>query len=336
MIPPKASAVVGTAITLSLVVPLSVLAAPSATHGQPADKVQRLGVLSGGSARTPALEAFRQGLRELGWVEGQNLVIEYRFAEGHLDRLPALAAELVRLKVDVIAAGPTPPAVAAKDATGTIPIVMLGAATPVELGLVASLARPGGNVTGSSWSVDLAIIGKGLELLKETVPKLGLVAVLSNPTHPTHVASIENVKLAAQSVGVRLQFLEVRAPNEFENAFRTMAKQRVNAVLVVADALFVSHRAKLAGLEAKYRLPSMHTLRPNVEAGGLMSYGPDIVAVWQRTAVFVDKILKGAKPADLPVEQPSKYELVLNLKTAKALRLTIPPALLARADQVIE
>jgi putative ABC transport system substrate-binding protein len=328
--------VAGTVTTLSLVVVLSIFAAPLAAHAQPTGKVHRLGVLSGVSAGRPPLEAFRQGLRELGWVEGQNIVIEYRFAEGQVDRLPALAAELVRLKVDVIAAGPTAPAVAAKRATGTIPIVMLGAATPVELGLVASLARPGGNVTGMSWSVDLEIIGKGLEVLKETVPKLRLVAILSNPTNPAQASAIENLKLAARSLGLRLQLLEARAPTEFDGAFRAMAKQRANALLVVADAVFVLHRARLADLEARYRLPSMHTLRPNVEAGSLMSYGPNIVAVWRRAAVVVDKILKGAKPADLPVEQPTTYELVINLRTARALGLTIPPALLQRADQVIE
>src|SRR5262249_15119029 len=273
----------------------------------------------GGSAGTAPLEAFRQGLRELGWVEGRNVAIDYRFAEGRDDRLPELATQLVQLKVDVIAAGPTSPAVAAKSGTRTIPIVMLGAATPVELGLVAGLARPGGNVTGASWSVDLAIIGKGLELLKETVPKLRLVAILTNPDNPAHAGSIKSVKLAARSLGVRLEFFEVRTRSEFDDAFRAMARHRVNAVLIVADALVVVHRAPLAELEAKYRLPSMHTLRTNVEAGGLMSYGPDIVAVWRRAAVFVDKILKGATPADLPIEQPTKFEVVINLKTAKAL-----------------
>jgi putative ABC transport system substrate-binding protein len=257
-------------------------------------------------------------------------------AEGQTERLPALARELVQLKVDVIAAGPTPPAVAAKRATGTIPIVMLGAFMPVELGLVKSLARPGGNVTGSSWSVDAAIVGKGLELLKQTVPNLGLVAVLSNPTNPAHAASLENVKLAATSLGVRLHLLEARAPNEFDGVFREMARRRAAAVLIVADGLFVSHRTELADLEAKYRLPSMHTLSTNVEAGSLMSYGPDIVAVWRRTAVLVDKILRGAKPADLPVEQPTTYELVINLRRAQALGLTIPPSLRQRAHRVIE
>jgi len=323
-------------VNLSLVTALSILFLPLHAHAQPTSKVHRLGVLSGTSAGSPPLEAFRQGLRELGYVEGRNIVVEYRFADGQADRLPALAAELVQLKVDVIAAGPTPPAVAARNATKAIPIVMLGAATPVEVGLVASLARPGGNVTGSSWSVDLAIIGKGLELLKEAVPKVDVVAVLSNPTNPAHAGSVDNVKLVAKLLGVRLQLLEARAPSEFDAAFRAMVAQRVNAVLVVADALFVANRGMLADLEAKYRLPSMHTLRRNVEAGSLMSYGPDIDAVWRRTALVVDKIFKGTKPADLPVERPTEFELVINLKTAKTLGVTIPASVLARADQVIE
>jgi putative ABC transport system substrate-binding protein len=324
-----------TVIILGLMAALSLLVPLQVTHAQPAGKIPRLGVLSGGSAGNPPFEAFRQGLRDLGWVEGKNLIVEYRFAEGQVDRLPALAAELVQLKVDIIAAGPTPPAMAAKNATATIPVVMLGAFAPVELGLVSSLARPGGNVTGSSWSVDAAIAGKGLQLLREALPKLALVAVLSNPTNPAHASVVENVKLAAQSLGVRLQLLEARALNELESAFRAMVKQRVSAVLVVADALFVSHREALADLEAKYRLPSMHTLRANAEAGGLMSYGPDIVAVWRRTALVVDRILKGASPADLPVEQPTAYELVINLRTARTLGLRIPPSLQRRADQVL-
>jgi len=332
------SAVAGVVATLSLVVALSSLVAPLAAVAQPTGKVYRMGVLTGGSATAPSppLEAFRQGLREFGWVEGQNIVVEYRFAEGRLDRLPALAAELVRLKVDVIAAGPTPPAVAAKNATATIPIVMMGAAEPVELGLIASLARPGGNVTGLSWSVNLELIGKELELLKETVPKVRRVAILWNPANPAHAIAVGHLKDAARSLGLQLQLLEARGPNDFDGAFAAMAKQRVDALLVVADTIFLVHRARLADLEAKYRLPSMHGLLQNVEAGGLMSYGPNTVATWRRAAFFVDRILKGIKPADLPVEQPTQYELVINVKTARALRLTIPPSLVLRADQVIE
>ena len=338
MTTPGGSAVARVVATLSLVVALSSLVAPLAAVAQPTGKVYRMGVLTGGSATAPSppLEAFRQGLREFGWVEGQNIVVEYRFAEGRLDRLPALAAELVRLKVDVIAAGPTPPAVAAKNATATIPIVMMGAAEPVELGLIASLARPGGNVTGLSWSVNLELIGKELELLKETVPKVRRVAILWNPANPAHAIAVGHLKDAARSLGLQLQLLEARGPNDFDGAFAAMAKQRVDALLVVADTIFLVHRARLADLEAKYRLPSMHGLRQNVEAGGLMSYGPNTVATWRRAAFFVDRILKGIKPADLPVEQPTQYELVINVKTARALRLTIPPSLVLRADQVIE
>jgi putative tryptophan/tyrosine transport system substrate-binding protein len=331
-------AVAATVTKLSLVLAISIFAASLAAHAQLTGKVYRIGYLSGGSATASAryVEAFRQGLRELGWVEGQNIVIDYRFAEGRFDRLPDLAAELVRLKVDVIAAGPTPPALAAKKATGTIPIVMLGAAQPVELGLVASLARPGGNVTGMAWSVNLEIIAKGVELLKEAVPKVRRVAVLSNPANPSHTLAIRDVKASARSSGVQLQLLEARGPSEFDGAFAAMAKQRVEALLVVADSMFSVHRARLADLATKNRLPSMLGLTEDVEAGGLMSYGPSIVANYRRAVVFVDKILKGAKPADLPVEQPTKFELVINLKTAKALGLKIPPSLLQRADQVIE
>jgi putative ABC transport system substrate-binding protein len=315
---------------------LSLLPTPLPAETQPTGKLPRVGVLSSGRSASPPLEAFRQGLRELGWVEGANIVVDYRITEGKVDRLDDLAAELVRLKVDVIAAGPTPPALAAKKATGTIPIVMLGAASPVELGLVDSLARPGRNVTGMSWSVDLEIIGKGVELLKETLPKLRLAAVLWNPTNPAQSLGITNVKAASRSAGVQLQLLQARGLDELAGAFAAMTEQRVEAVLVVADALFVSQRARLADLEARHRLPSMHSLRANVEAGGFMSYGPDLVAVWRRAAVFVDRILRGAKPADLPVEQPTKYELVINLRRAKALGLAIPPAVLARADEVIQ
>ncbi len=323
-----------TATALKLVA-ICLVAIPP-THAQPTATIHRLGILSGGPATARPIEAFRQGLRELGWIEGRNIVIEQRFADGRTDRLPALAAELIALKVDVIAAGPTPPAVAAKNATGTIPIVMLGTAEPVELGLIASLARPGGNITGLSWSVNLEIIGKGLELLKQALPRARHVAILWNSSNPAHVIAVREVKLSARSTGLELLLLDLRGPDEFDRAFATMAKQRVDAVLVVADTLFASHRTRIAELEARHGLPSMHGLLQDVEAGSLMSYGPDLVAVYRRGAFFVDKILKGAKPADLPVEQPTKYDLVINLKTAKALGLAIPPSLLLRAAHVIE
>jgi putative ABC transport system substrate-binding protein len=284
----------------------------------------------------PASTRFRQGLRELGWVEGQNTVIDYRYAEGRFDRLPGLAAELVRLKVDIIVAAPTPAAAAAKKATGTIPIVMIAVGDPVGLGLIASLARPGGNVTGLSFSVGPEILGKQLELLKETVPKLRRVAILSNPANPVQPGQIREVNVAARSLGVQLQFLEARGPNEFDGAFAAMAKERVGALLVLADSMLIAHRTRLADLAARSRLPAAYGTREDVEAGGLMSYGPSLRDLFRRGATFVDKILKGAKPADLPVEQPTKFELVINLKTAKALGLTIPPSLLGRADEIIQ
>ena len=212
----------------------------------------------------------------------------------------------------------------------------LGAAESVELGLIVSLARPGGNVTGLAWSDNLEIIAKGLELLRASQPKLRRVAVLWNPANPEQSLAMSDVKRSARSLGVQLQLLEARGPDEFDGAFAAMAKQRAEALLVVADAMFVFHRARLAQLEAQYRLPSTHGLRPHVEAGSLMSYGPNTAAVWRRAAFFVDTILKGTKPADLPIEQPTKYDLVINLKTARALGLSIPPSLLQRADQVIE
>jgi putative ABC transport system substrate-binding protein len=314
------------------------LAAPLAAEAQQAGKVARIGFLG---TRTPSdmspfLDAFRQGLRELGWVEGQNTVIDYRFAEGRFDRLPELAAELVRLKVDIIVAATTPAAVAAKNATATIPIVGISLGDPVGLGLVASLARPGGNVTGSSFSVGLGIVGKGLELLEETIPKVRRVAVLSNPANPFQPLAIREVNAAARSLGVQLQLLEVRGPNELDGAFAAMAKERVEALLVVADSMFILHRTRLADLAARSRLPAAYGLREIVEAGGLMSYGPSLRDLYRRSAAYVDKILKGAKPGDLPVEQPTKFELVINLKAAKALGLTIPPSLLGRADEVIQ
>ena len=261
---------------------LSLLAAPLAAEAQPAGKVHRIGFLGSGSATgdSRTREAFREGLRELGWVEGQNLVIEYRFAEGQSDRLPDLATELVRLKVDVIAAGPTPPVLAAKKATGTIPIVGMSLTDPVGLGLVASLARPGGNVTGVTYSVGTETFGKGLELLKEAVPKVRRVAVLSNPASPSQSLAIASLKSAARSLGLELLLLEARGPIQFDGAFAAMAKDGVEALFVVTDPTYLlpGAAARLADLAAKSRLPSMHAQRAAVEPGGLMSYGPSIVA----------------------------------------------------------
>jgi ABC-type uncharacterized transport system substrate-binding protein len=314
------------------------LAAPLVAEAQQAGKVHRVGYLTAGSvtANPRVLEAFRQGLRDLGWVEGQNIVIEYRSAEGRIDRLPDLAAELVRLKVDVIVAAPTPATLAAMNATGTVPIVGVSLTEPVGLGLIASLARPGGNVTGVSYSVGTDIFGKNVELLKEVVPKVRRIAVLSNPDSPAQPLTISNIKGAARSLGLQLLLLEARAPGDFDGAFAAMARERVGALFVVTDPMFIPHRTRLTDLAAKNRLPSIFTQRADVEAGGLISYGPNFADMYRRAATYVDKILKGAKPGDLPVEQPTKFELVINLKTAKALGLTISPSLLARADEVIQ
>jgi putative ABC transport system substrate-binding protein len=321
---------------LMVLIVLGVFSTPSDGDAQQPGKVPRVGFLGPRNrADGPFVGAFLQGMRELGWVEGQNIAIEYRFAEGRLDRLPDLAAELVRLKVDVILATSTPPALAAKNATSTIPIVMGTSADPVGSGLVASLARPGGNVTGLSFSVGLEVVGKELELLKETVPNARRVAVLSNPANPGNVRALETVKTRARALGVQLQILEARGPDEFEAAFAAMARERAQALLVVPDAVFGFHRAPLQVLAAKSRLPTMYGLREHAEAGGLMSYAVDLRDSMRRSATYVDKILKGAKPADLPIEQPTQFELVINLKTAKALGLTIPPSVLVRANEVI-
>ena len=303
-----------TRIAVLILLP-ALLGAPLAAEAQEAGKVARIGFLGTASSsnRSPGLDAFRQGLRELGWVEGQNTVIDYRRAEGRLDRLPALAAELARLKVDVIVTVGTQGVLAAKNATETIPIVMIaGSADPVGLGLIASLARPGGNVTGSSFSVDREIAGKLLELLKETVPKVRSVAILSNRASPVQSLFIREVNVAARSLGVQLQLLEARGPEEFDGAFAAMAKERVGALLVLADGVFIFHRTRLAALVARSRLPAAFGDRDHVEAGGLMSYGPSLRDRFRRSATFVDKILKGAKPGDLPVEQPTRFELVIN------------------------
>jgi ABC-type uncharacterized transport system substrate-binding protein len=314
------------------------LAAPLAAEAQPAGKVLRIGFLSltSPSDRPALLDAFRQGLRELGWVEGQNIVIDYRYAEGRVDRLPDLAAGLVRLKVDLIVSWGTQGVTAARNATETIPIVMIAVRDPVGIGLMTSLARPGGNVTGVSGYAGLEIVAKQLELLKEIVPKIRRVAILSNPTNAYHQLAIREVNVVARSLGVQLQLLEARGPNEFDGAFAAMARERVGALLVLSDAMLNSHGTRLADLAARSRLPAAYGVRESVEAGGFMSYGPSFLDLFRRSAAYVDKILKGAKPADLPVEQPTKFELVINLKTAKALGLTIPPSLLQRADQVIE
>ena len=329
-----------TLTNLRLAVAVLGFAASLAADAQPTDKIYRIGYLSTGSATTTytrPLEAFREGMRDLGWIEGRNLIFEYRYAEGQVDRLPALADELVRLKVDLIVASPTPSALAAKNATRTIPIVGMSLTEPVAVGLVPSLARPGGNVTGLTYGVDTEIFAKQLQLLKEVVPSVTRVAILANPgSSPAEPLVMESVKKAARSLGLPLQIVEVRDPDDFDAAFAAMVKERAGALLLRGDPMFFVHRARLAELATKNRLPSMSTQSQWVEAGGLISYAPSFPDLWRRAATYVDKILRGAKPADLPIEQPAKFELVVNLRTAKALGLTIPTSLLQRADEVIQ
>jgi putative ABC transport system substrate-binding protein len=313
------------------------LAAPLAAEAQAPAKVPRIGFLFGPTpaVSAPYLEAFRQGLRELGYVEGQNIAIEYRWAEGKYERLPALAAELVRLKVDVIVTSAPPVPLAAKQATSTIPIVFTTAIDPVAQGLVVSLARPGGNITGLA-SIGQEVVGKHLELLKEVAPKVSQVAVLQNPSTPLHTQILRQAEDAARALEVHLHVLQARTPAEIDAAFTAMRSQRAGGVLVLRDAFFFAQRTQIVALAAKSRLPAVYGFREEAEAGGLMAYGASLHQMWRRAATYVDKILKGAKPADLPVEQPTKFELVINLKTAKALGLTIPPSLLLRADEVIQ
>ena len=322
---------------IAVALAVAILEAPLGADAQQPAKVARIGHL-GTADRVAAghlLEAFRQGLRELGWVEGKNIAIEVRYAEGRYERLPDLAAELVRLKVDVIVAAGTQAALAAKQATSTIPIVMAAVGDPVATGLVASLARPGGNLTGPSLMLP-ELIGKQLELLKEVVPKVSRVAVLWNSANPLGPPQMREAEGAARALRVRLQLLDVRDPNDFDTAFAAMTKERAGALLVIPDVVFVTHRARVADLAAKSRLPAVYWTRELVEAGGLMAYGANIPDMYRRAATYVDKILKGTKPGDLPIEQPTRFELVINLKTAKALGLTIPQSLRLRADQVIQ
>jgi putative ABC transport system substrate-binding protein len=322
----------GLLITLTLGVLLTSLAADA----QQPVKVPRIGFLANSppSLAPRGYEAFWQGLRELGYVDGQNIAIEYRFAGGHFERFPNFAAELVRLKVDVIVAVVSPAAQAAQAATKTIPIVTVTHADPVGSGLVASLARPGANITGLT-SVVIELIAKQLELLKEAVPKVSRVAVISNPANQLVPLQLREADSDARVWGVELQILEARGPNELDRAFAAMTRERIGALLVLGDPLFFQHRTRIADLAAKRRLPAMAWMREFVEAGGLMAYGASIPDLFRRAATYVDKILEGAKPADLPVEQPTKFELVINLKTAKTLGLTIPQSVLMRADEVL-
>jgi ABC-type uncharacterized transport system substrate-binding protein len=324
---------------ITVVLALTLFAAPLAVEGQQTAKVARIGFLFLNLAPNPHLkEAFRQGLRDLGYVEGRNVVIEYRDAEGKLERLPALAAELVALKVDVIVASGTPAALATKQATRTLPIVFTAVADPVTSRLVTSLAQPGGNVTGVSVLAP-ELVGKCLEQLKQVIPAVSRVAVLWHPGamgERTDKDMVKRIEVAAQALEVRLQFLEARGPADFDRAFSEMTRARADALTVLTSSMLFGERRRLVDLAAKNRLPAVYPWREGVDAGGLMAYGPDLADLLRRAATYVDKILKGAKPGDLPVEQPTKFELVINLKTAKALGLTIPSSLLQRADQVIE
>jgi len=316
----------------------ALLTTPLAAIAQQAEKVFRIGFFSPNSAEVSQnrLAAFRQGLRERGWVEGQNLLIEYRWADGKVDRLPALAAELIRLKVDIIVTTSSSTTWAAKDATKSIPIVMAVSADALGEGLVTSLAHPGGNITGMTFLVGPEIAGKHLELLKEVAPAASLIAVLTNPTNRSHATLTRELKAAARAFGVQLQVLDARSPDQLDSAFAAMTRERAAALLVLTDSMFVGQGRRVADLAARSRLPAMYYQREFVDAGGLISYGASLSDIFRHAAIHVDKILKGVKPGDIPIEQPTKFELVINLKTAKALGLTIPQSLLLRADEVIQ
>ncbi len=324
-----------------VVLALGILAGPLSADAQQPGKVYRIGML-GISPEVPTtrplLDAFRQGLRDLGYVDGKNIVIEYRWAQGRVERFPELAAELARLKVDVIVAGPTPAGLAAKHVTTTIPIVVVVMADPVRDGLVQSLARPGGNVTGLTFLAP-ELVPKRLQLLKEAIPGVSRVAAFWHPGvygERTMRDMVNETEVAARTLGVQLQFLEARSPNDFDRAFSAMTRERADALIVLPSPMLYGEHKRIVDLAAKHRLPAIYPFREAVDAGGLMAYGANILDLFRRAATFVDKILKGAKPADLPVEQPTKFELVINLKTANALGLTIPQSVLIRADEVIQ
>ena len=316
---------------------LALLLAPLASDAQQTGTVYRIGFLGNSTA---ALEAnlvgpFREGLRDLGYDEGRNVLIEYRWAEGKYERFPALIAELIALKVDVIVTAGTPATLAVKKATTSVPLVMVAVGDPVGTGIVASLNRPGGNITGLT-SISPELEGKRLELLREVVPKLSRVAVLWNPVSPFQVVAEKEVRAAAQVLRMNVLSLGVRTPEELKDALAAIARERPGALLVLADRLFLHNRARIMEFAAQNRLPGVHAYRELVEAGGLMSYGPSYAGMHRRAATYVDKILKGASPADLPVERPATFELVVNLKAAKALGLTMPQSVLLRATEVIQ
>ena len=306
-------------------------------QAQQPKKVFRVGFIGASSASSAGhyLEAFREGLRALGYVEGENIVIEVRWAEGSAGRFPRLIAELIGLKVDVLFVSSAPGALAAKNAGITTPVVFATVTDPVGYGLIDTLARPGGNITGSALAVGEGFSGKWVELLKETVPKVASMAVLRNPTHPVGEVFLRETQAAGRALGVTLQYFEARDPSQLDSALSRIEKDRAGALIVTPDPLFGSHRKRIVDFAARRRLPAMFFYKEFVDVGGLMSYGPSFPDSYRRAATYVDKILKGAKPADLPVEQPRQFEFVINLKTAKQIGLTIPPNVLARADKVI-
>jgi putative ABC transport system substrate-binding protein len=310
---------------------------PLAARAQPPARVPRIGFLGNSTADLEAnlVEPFRDGLRELGYEEGRNILIDYRWAEGNYQRFPALIAELIALQVDVFVAAGTPAALAVKKATTSIPLVMVAVGDPVGTGLVASFARPGGNSTGLT-SLTPELEGKRLELLREVVPKLSYIAILWNPANAYMTTTEREVQAAARVLGMKVLSLGVRTPEELETAFASILREQPGALNVLADRLFLHNRAHIVDFALHHRLPGVHAYRELVVAGGLMSYGPSYADMHRRAATYVDKILKGVKPADLPVQAPTKFELVINLKTAKALGVTVPPTLVALADEVIE
>jgi putative ABC transport system substrate-binding protein len=323
-------------IPLALCAMLFALCVPA--NAQQPTKVPRIGFLVPGSSvgYSVRIEAFRQGMRELGYVEGENIVIEGRWAEGSAERLPHLIAELIRVKVDIMVVGSAAGALAAKNAGITTPVVFAAVTDPLGYGIISSLARPGANITGVALGVGEGFSGKWVELLKEIIPKVSSVAVLRNPTHPLAEVFLRETQAAGRALGVRLDFFEARDPKELGGALSRMEKEHAMALIVIPDPLLSSERNRIVDFVARRRLPSMFASNEDVDAGGLMSYGPSFSGSYRRTATYVDKILKGAKPADLPVEQPTKFELVINLKTAKQIGLTIPQSVLYRADRVIK
>jgi putative ABC transport system substrate-binding protein len=308
-----------------------------AANAQQSGKTPRVGFLGNSTAalETNLVGPFRDGFRDLGYEEGRSIVIEYRWAEGRYERFPALIAELIAAKVDVIVTAGTPASLAVKRATSSIPLVMVAVGDPVGTGLVSSLARPGGNLTGLS-SIAPDLEGKRLELLREVVPTLSQVALFFNSLNPFHAVSLRQANTAAQAAGLKLKSLDVRTANELDGAFTMMLRDKPEALLILADRVFLHNRQRIVDFAAQHRLPNINAYRELVEAGGLMSYGPSYEDMHRRAAIYVDKILKGAKPGDLPIEQPTKFTLTLNLKAAKALGVTVPPAVTLRADEVIE